>query len=125
MASVLPAASAKVAMRPVASSDTVPAGFTQGAAQVTVKLDAPPMAAIASLKFAVMSALLMATPVALLAGATAVTEGAVGPAPVLSKPSTGSRPPPPPPQAASTPTRIAASHGRMLWSLFICSIPIG
>src|SRR6185503_13737217 len=90
-----PADNANVAMRPALSSVAVPEGFTQGAAQVTVKLAAL-MEAIGSLNPAVMIVLLTATPVALLPGATAVTVGGAGGA---SNPRIGSRPLPPPPQA--------------------------
>jgi len=47
-------------------------------AQVTVKLAIPVMGDIGWLKAAVMMVLLIATPVALLMGATAVTVGATG-----------------------------------------------
>ena len=61
----------------------VPAGFTQGAAQVTVKLAAPVIGAIGSLNAAV-TAVLITTPTALLTGATAVTVGAIGVEPVVN-----------------------------------------
>jgi hypothetical protein len=77
------AAGVKVALVFPASRATAPVGLTQGAAQVTVKLAAPVIGAIASLNAAVI-AVLIATPVALLTGATAVTVGAIGAAPVVN-----------------------------------------
>ena len=115
-ASDAPGGNLYVAMRPVASSDDVPAGLTHGAAHVTVKAAEPVKGAIASLNAAVTLALLVATPVAPSCGATAVTVGGDA---VEGKPRIGSRPPLPPPQAARATATIAASHGRMLWYLFM------
>ena len=107
-----------MATRFALSSATVPVGLVQGAAQLITKLAGPVMGPTASLNAAVISVLLTATPVALTAGATAVTVGGRG---GVSKPRMGSLPPPPP-QAARAPTNIAASHGLMvLCSLFIDS----
>jgi hypothetical protein len=71
------AAGVKVALAFPASSADIPVGFTQGAAQVTVKLAAPVIGAIGSLN-AAATALFIPTPVAVLTGATAVTVGATG-----------------------------------------------
>jgi len=98
-------------MRLVLSSVTVPVGLVHGAAQVTVNVAAPAIGAMASLNAAVISALLMGMPVALFAGATAVTVG--GRIAVESKPRISPLPPPPP-QATSAPVKKTASHGRML-----------
>src|SRR5580704_8518743 len=78
--SAVPGVSVNVAIVFVASSATVPVGFTHGAAQVTVKLAAPLIGAIGSLN-AAATAVLIPTPVAVLTGATAVTVGAIGAAP--------------------------------------------
>lgn len=64
------------AIDPLESSVTVPVGATQGDAQVKVKPVAAAIGAIGSLKCAVTTVVLSATPVALLAGATDVTVGA-------------------------------------------------
>ena len=98
---VVPGVRAKVATVLLASSVTVPVGLVQDAAQVTVKLAAPVIGAIASLKEAAMTGLLVATPVALLAGVTAVTVGAIA-AVAPPDPRIGARPWPPPLQPAST-----------------------
>ena len=72
-------ARASVATRWALSSDTVvPVGLTQGAAQLRVKLAAPAMGAIGSLKTAAMMGFWRATPVALFTGTTAVTVGGSG-----------------------------------------------
>jgi hypothetical protein len=90
-----PLAIAKVATRLVASNETVPLGLVQGAAQLTVKLALPVMAAMGSLKAALIRALLRATPVALATGVTAVTVGATGgitgvaPSPVVKRQTAG------------------------------------
>src|SRR4029077_1516528 len=68
------AVGAKVALVAPASRATLPAGLTQGAVQVTVKLAAPVIGAMGSLKAAVTESLI-GTPTALLAGVTAVTVG--------------------------------------------------
>jgi hypothetical protein len=74
----------------------------QDPVQVTVKLAAPVIGAIGSLKEAAMTGLLVATPVALLAGVTAVTVGASA-AVVPPAPRIGARPwLPPPLHPAST-----------------------
>jgi hypothetical protein len=54
----------------------VPAGLTQGALHVTVKLAVPLIAFTGVLNAAVMLVVLTGTPVALLSGATPVTVGA-------------------------------------------------
>lgn len=64
----------KVALRLVESSVTDPAGLTQGAVQVMVKLAAPVSGAMASLKPAT-GAMLKATPVERFMGVTEVTIG--------------------------------------------------
>jgi hypothetical protein len=63
----------KVAILLVLSRATVPGGFVHGAAQATVSVSPE----TASLKVALVTAL-AATPVALFAGATAVTVGGFG-----------------------------------------------
>lgn len=81
----------------VASSVTVPEGLMQGKLQVTVKLAPPVIGAIGSLNAAEIIVLLIGTLVALLMGATAVTEG--GRTAIAPTPRIGSRPPlplPPP-----------------------------
>jgi hypothetical protein len=94
-----------------AFSPTVPVGLTHGAAQVTVKLAVPVIDDIGSLKAAVIMVLLVATPVALLTGATAVTvggtTGVTGLAPV---PRMGDCPAPPPPHPAANMLNSSAMH---------------
>jgi hypothetical protein len=72
--------STNVPVVPDASRLTVPAGLTQGAAQVRVNVAAPVSGAIGSLNAALMMDTLAATPVALSAGATDVTVGGAAPA---------------------------------------------
>ena len=69
---------------PAASRATVPAGLTQGAAQVRVKLAAPVIGAMGSLNIAATETL-SDTPTALLTGATAVTVGGAGVVPVVNR----------------------------------------
>jgi hypothetical protein len=91
-ARLLPGASVKRAIDCVASSATVPAGLTQGAAHVSVKRAAPLIAAIGTLNAALMTNSLIAMPVAPSIGATAVTVGAsaeLGVAPVVNCPTYG------------------------------------
>ena len=119
----VPAVSANVAILLEASIETEPVGVVQGAAQLSVKLALPSGIPTGSLNAAVTRFVLMATPVALLVGVTAVMVGAkmtpvppVPPAavtPAPSIPKIGSRPPPPPPpQPATMRVNIhAASHG--------------
>jgi hypothetical protein len=117
---VVAAASVNVAILLVASSATVPAGFVQGAAHVTVKLALPVRGTIGSLKAAVMMVLLIATPVALLTGATAVTVGGVGGVGAGSTilppmPRIGACPSLPPPHpAVKALSSNAINHGRTL-----------
>ena len=107
----VPAVSANVAILLEASIETEPVGVVQGAAQLSVKLAVPSGIPTGSLNAAVTRPVLMATPVALLVGVTAVMVGAkMTPAPSIPK--IGSRPPPPPPQPATMRVNIhAASHG--------------
>ncbi|MEJ0005214.1 MAG: hypothetical protein WDM77_02175 [Steroidobacteraceae bacterium] len=78
----------------VASSATVPVALAHGAAQVNVKVAPPTIAAIGSLKVAVTVVVLVATPIALSAGVSAVTVGASTAMP--GPPRMGSSPPPQP-----------------------------
>ena len=75
--------SVRLAVLLVASRVIVPVGLVQGNAQVRVKLAAPVIGTIGSLKSALTMLVLSATFVALAAGATAVTLMAGGAAPVV------------------------------------------
>ena len=112
---LVPAVSANVAILLEASTETKPVGVMQGTAQFSVKLAPPNGIPTGSLNAAVTKLVLMATPVALLVGVTAVIVGgklitvppaAVMPAPL--RPRIGSRPPPPPPQPATKRVNIHA-----------------
>lgn len=86
------------------------------AGQASVKLDAVMVAAAMSVLNAAVTMVLIATPVALLTGATAVTVGESTAMPPV--PSTGSRPSLPPPQPATTALRSSAvNHVRLLEKL--------
>ena len=73
---LVPAVSANVAIFPEASIETTPVGLMQGAAQLKVKLTPADGVTNVSLNAAVTMLVLIATPVALLAGVTAVMAGA-------------------------------------------------
>src|ERR1700728_375235 len=72
---VVPGVSVKLAVVLSALSTSVPAASMQGAAQVSVKLEAPVNGCTGSLNAADTTVSLIATPVARLTGATAVTAG--------------------------------------------------
>jgi hypothetical protein len=108
-----------VAILFVASRATDPVGFTQGAAQVNLKLAAPVIGAIGSLSVAV-TAVLTDTSTALLSGVTAVTIGAgvttTGTGAATPAPRMGSRLPLHP--AARRPSSNAVNHAeRLEWLL--------
>src|SRR5580692_1313155 len=114
---MVPGVSVKVAIVLVPSRLTVPVASAQGAAQVNVKVAPPVMPATGSLKVAVIIVVLVATPIALLAGVSVVTVGTRPATPC--PPKMGSWPPQPATKVLSSIAAMNIRYLELLRNLFM------